>query len=59
MKKLNLDYFKISILLILLGFLLVFYQYSQNGRYISKGEDWMVIDTHTGKIYHCNPSPLE
>lgn len=47
MKKLNLDFFKTAILIILLAFLFVFYQYSQNGRYVVDG--LMVLDTRTGQ----------
>ena len=46
MKKLNLDFFKTAVLVILLGFLFVFYQTSLNGRYVKDG--LAVFDTRTG-----------
>jgi hypothetical protein len=48
----KLDYFKISIIVILLGFLIVFYRYSENGRYAHTNNDsTIIIDTRTGELY--------
>lgn len=51
MKNLKLDFFKISIVIILLGFLFVFYQFSENGRFQISGESSRIIDTRTGAVY--------
>ena len=46
------DYFKISILIILILFLIVFKNLSEIGRYAEfGGEGRLIIDTKTGKIY--------
>lgn len=50
MKKLNLDLFKISIIIILIGFLYCFYQFSQNGRYVRQDDSRLVLDSRTGKF---------
>ena len=50
MKIINLSYFKISIVIILIGFLFVFYEYSQNGRYYINNNA-LIIDTRTGKSF--------
>lgn len=43
------DFFKLSIVLILLTFLVIFYQYSNNGKYILV--DGSIINTRTGDVY--------
>lgn len=50
MEKLNLPYFKFSIIMILIGFLYVYYEYSQNGRYYISDKA-IIIDTRTGKSF--------
>tara|TARA_R110001583_G_scaffold192520_1_gene359113 strand:+ start:1782 stop:1967 length:186 start_codon:yes stop_codon:yes gene_type:complete len=50
MKKYNLDLFKISITIILIGFLYCFYQYTQNGRYTTTDVLKITLDTRTGKL---------
>ena len=52
MKKLNIDLFKISLTIILLGFLLLFYQYSQNGRYYLANNGNLIIDTRNGTVWN-------
>lgn len=50
MKNLKIDYFKLSIVLILLGILVVFSKFSMNGRYQSLNER-VILDTRTGATY--------
>ena len=52
MKK-RIDYFKLSLIVFLIGFLYVFYLYSQNGRYSNYNEEmWkVIIDTRNGSLY--------
>ena len=50
MKELKTEYFKISLIIILIGFLYVSYQYSQNGRFVHIG-GLVTMDTHTGTIF--------
>ncbi len=50
MKNLKFDFFKVSIVLILLGFLLVFYQSSRNGRFSNAGSIG-ILDTRNGAVY--------
>tara|TARA_R110002049_G_C9012989_1_gene550790 strand:+ start:61 stop:231 length:171 start_codon:yes stop_codon:yes gene_type:complete len=50
MKKFNLDLFKISIIIILIGFLYCFYLFTQNGRYVTTDSIMVTLDTRTGKI---------
>ena len=50
MKTNNLDLFKISIIIISIGFLYCFYQFSQNGRYVKTENFRVVLDTQTGKL---------
>jgi hypothetical protein len=45
----KMDWFKVSILLILLSFLVIFYQYSNNGKYSLI--DGSIINTRTGDVY--------
>jgi hypothetical protein len=58
MGNLKLDFFKISIVIILLGFLFVFYQFSENARYSSEngrfyiGNENLIIDSRTGVTYN-------
>ena len=49
-KIIDFQYFKFSIIIVLIGFLYVYYEYSQNGRYYINS-DGIVIDTRTGKTY--------
>ncbi len=52
MQNLNIDLFKIMIVILAGGFLFLFYQYSQNGRYQNyKETNRYILDTRTGKIY--------
>jgi hypothetical protein len=51
MRNLKFDFFKISIVIILLGFLFVFYQFSENGRFYSPSDGAKIIDSRTGAIY--------
>lgn len=55
MKKINIDLFKISILAILIGFLYLFKQYSQNERYCFSNTAYdgvrIIIDTRTGAVW--------
>jgi len=65
MKKINIDVFKIALVAILLGFLFLFYQYSQNGRFYLTHDSLFIIDSRTGVVWHisnnkdeklyCNP----
>jgi hypothetical protein len=50
MKKINFDFFKFSVVIILIGFLLIFYQFSQNGRYFYIS-DSKIFDTQTGALW--------
>jgi hypothetical protein len=50
MKKLNLDLFKTSIIVILIGFLYCFYLYTQNGRYVTNDSSGFVLDSRTGEL---------
>jgi len=50
MKKRNIDFFKISIILILLGFLYCFYQFTLNGRYVNTADFRVVLDSKTGRL---------
>lgn len=52
MKYMNFDLFKTLIIVLLIGFLFVFYQYSQNGRYQSYVDVDYLIDTRTGETYY-------
>lgn len=51
--KYKFDFFKFFLLIILLGFLYVFYLNSQNGRYINYNQELekVIIDTRTGALY--------
>lgn len=49
MKKYNLDLFKVSIIIILAGFLYCFYLYTQNGRYVQTNDFRVILDSRTGK----------
>jgi hypothetical protein len=51
MKNLKLDFFKISLVIILLGFLFVFYQFSENGRFYSPSDGSKIIDSRSGAVY--------
>ena len=51
MKKLNIDLFKFSLVVILFGFLFLFYQYSQNGRFYLANDSNSIIDTRTGTVW--------
>ena len=53
MKKIHFDFFKFSLVIILIGFLLIFYQYSQNGRYFYIDVTY-ILDTRTGAIWETN-----
>ena len=44
------DFFKLSIVVLFAFFIVIFYFYSQNGRYQLSSED-LVIDTRSGEIY--------
>tara|TARA_R110001583_G_scaffold90656_1_gene232603 strand:+ start:238 stop:408 length:171 start_codon:yes stop_codon:yes gene_type:complete len=50
MKKFNIDLFKISIIIILIGFLYCFYEYAQNGRYVTTDVLKITLDTRTGEL---------
>lgn len=50
MKKINIDLFKISIIVILIGFLYCFYLFTQNGRYVRVENPNAVLDSRTGKL---------
>ncbi len=54
MKKLNLDLFKISIIVILIGFLYCFYLFTQNGRYVQTNDFRVILDSRTGKTNYQN-----
>jgi len=47
----NIDYFKIAILICSIIFLILFQDFSKNGRYQLFDEN-NIIDTRTGNIYH-------
>lgn len=51
MKKAKVNFFKIFIVICMLGFLFCCYQYSQTGRFQLSNDGYDVIDTHTGKVY--------
>lgn len=52
MKKIINDWFKVFIAIILLIFLYLIYNLSQNGRYqFSNNSNQKVLDTRTGKVY--------
>lgn len=48
------DLFKAALLIILVGFLFIAYQYSQNGRYYFISRSGGVMDTHNGTIKDYN-----
>lgn len=50
MKTNKLDLFKISIIVILVGFLYCFHLYTQNGRYVRVDNPNVVLDSRTGKL---------
>lgn len=53
----NLPYFKISIILILVGFLYLYYNHMEIGRYqVFNGEQ--LLDTKTGEVYRIEGSSL-
>jgi hypothetical protein len=55
MNKLNLDVFKILLLIILVWIAHSLYNYSSNGRYQFDNTDYrLIIDTRTGKTYEIN-----
>lgn len=55
MAKLNLDVFKISLLIILVWIAYSLYNLSNNGRYQFDNTDYsLIIDTRTGKTYEIN-----
>ncbi len=58
MKFINLDLFKIIIIILLLGFLYVFYLLSLNGRF-QKFDDDDILDTRTGVRYYVLDKKLE
>ena len=51
MKRINIDLFKISIIVILIGFLCCFYLSVQNGRYVQTNDYKVVLDSRTGKLH--------
>lgn len=55
MKKYNLDVFKLSIIIILIGFLFCFYQFSQNGRFVKTDSIKISLDSRTGKLKDAIP----
>lgn len=46
----KIDFFKFALLIILLAFLYLFYDYSENGRYSISNDGNSVIDTRTGIV---------
>ena len=52
MKNFKLDLFKISLVLILLGFLFLFDQYTKNGRFHISNDGTSIIDTRTGTVWN-------
>lgn len=50
MKNFKLDLFKTFLAVILFCFLILFYNYSKNGRYISHNIN-LILDTKTGEVY--------
>lgn len=50
MKRFNFDFFKISIILILLGFLLCFHLFTKNGRYVKTDNFSVVLDSRNGTL---------
>ena len=54
MKTKAIDLFKISIIVILIGFLYCFYQYTQNGRYVQTNDFRVILDSRTGKTNYQN-----
>lgn len=52
MKKLNLDVFKILLLVILIWIAFSIHNYSSNNRYQFDNDSSLIIDTRTGKTYY-------
>ena len=50
------EYFRLVILIILISYLLIYYQNAQNGRYVKLGEGglniYIIMDTRTGETYY-------
>ena len=61
MKNLKVDIFKLTLIIILAGFLFIFYQYlsvfkaytqnQQNGRFLLSTDGYQIIDSQTGALY--------
>ncbi|NQU68804.1 MAG: hypothetical protein HQ510_12745 [Candidatus Marinimicrobia bacterium] len=52
MNKIKIEPFKIVLILILLGFLFVFFQFTQNGRYQNNTDTrGCILDTRNGSMY--------
>jgi len=58
MNNINLDFFKVFLIVILVGFLFVFSQYAKNGRYQSRLSAKVVLDTRTGTVYKIHEGKL-
>lgn len=54
MNKLNLDIFKILLLVILIWIAYSIHNYSSNNRYQFDNDSPLIIDTRTGKTYYLN-----
>lgn len=57
MKIFKIDFYKIFIVLLLFGFLFVFYQFAQNNRYLLMANTPAILDTRTGAVYSFNGDP--
>ena len=51
MNRIKIDLFKIVLVAILLEFLFLFYQYSQNGRFYLTNDGNLIIDSRTGTVW--------
>jgi len=51
MNKIKFDPFKTFIVLILLGFLVIAYMHTENGRFKTTSTPYVVIDSRTGTLY--------
>lgn len=58
MKKINVI-FKFLIIIILVSFVYVLYLFSLNGRYVSKNDGSLVLDTKTGIVYRSIPQLIK
>ena len=57
MKKLNLDFFKLIITLMLIWIAFSIHNFSKNGRYVLNNDSDLILDTRSGTLYYPNDKP--